>query len=160
MSLNFQNELDTIIKDNHKYRFSTELENTSDNERKPKILSILNQYETKTEQQLVDEKKKKMFDEVDKQAFKQKWSKLSEYHKEMKIKQYVNEKYATYKNKAILLENLVNILHSSKTAIDKYVTYDNLQTDPKIIEIKDITNDTISLKKTTIKKPGASIKKN
>lgn len=147
MSLNFQNELDAIIKDNYKYRFSTELENTHDNDRKSKISCILDQYETKTEQQIVDEKKRKMFEEVDKQAFKQNWGKLSEYHKEAKIKEYIDNKYSDYEKKNILLDNLLTILRSSRTAIDKYILYDNMDVNPKIIEIKGIVEDNISTKK-------------
>lgn len=143
MSINIQNELDNLVKNNYKQRFKWELDDTKNVDRKKILESILNGYETKSEQTIVDEKKKKMFDEIDKQIFKQKWSKLSDHHKEIKIKEYIDEKYSKYEKKDILLNNIITILKSGKTKIDRYINYDNTIDNPKIIEIMDIVDDNI-----------------
>jgi len=147
MNNNIQNELDSLIKNNHKYRFELEYNDTEDIDRKKSLTSLLNKYETKSEQSIVDEKKKKMFDEIDRQVFRQKWSKLSEHHKEIKIREYVNDKYSKYEKKETLLNNLITLLKSGKSKIDKYVNYDNTLSTPKIVEITDIIGDNIVVSK-------------
>lgn len=130
------NEIETIVKSNIVFRFGLELANTQDVERKKSIQNILQHYSNSKEENNVKDKIDKMFEQIDKQIFTQKWSKLSDFHKEIKIKEYIEEKYINHKNKNKLLELLLDYLKNKKLKTDKIINYDSKIS--KIIEIKNL----------------------
>ena len=139
------NELNGICIDNRIYRFENESASLTDqeNERATKIKKILQKLAKNKELNKSNKKKElnDLFKEQDEYLFGQPWNKLSEYHKTMKIKEYVAEKYKDEHEDLCecLLRNI------------KYLTNKNVNYDPEkkiIIELSCIVEDDnkISLK--------------
>ena len=88
-SKNISEQINDLIKSNKLYSFGLELNNTDNLERKNKLVEIMKIYENKS----IENKRDDFFDKLDKQIYKQKWTKLQNFHKIIKIKEYVNENY-------------------------------------------------------------------
>ncbi|ARF09244.1 hypothetical protein Catovirus_2_193 [Catovirus CTV1] len=118
------NEIESLVKSNIMFRFGLELSGTEDPDRKKNIQTILQKFGTRQHNESVKEKREKMFNDIDKAVFKQKWSKLSDHHKEIKIKEYIDQKYEKHKNKNQLTELLLSSLKEGKFKTDKFIKYD------------------------------------
>lgn len=144
MEQSIYNEIESLVKSNIIFRFGLELSNTQDSQRKKDIQNILQRYETKREEENIKEKREKMFEQIDKEVFKQKWTKLSDFHKEIKIKEYVEEKYNSHKNKNLLLNLLIETLKEGKLKTEKFIKYDSKNS--KIAEINNLLEEEDSFK--------------
>jgi len=123
---NHINDLNKIIKYNKK-------KNQKEKSDKPEKEKITN----------ARKKLNNIFNNVDKYIFQQPWKKLSEHHKTIKLKEFVEDRYLNKTNeenqeKKDLEEKLINALKKNKLP-DKYIVYDQIQS--KIIEIKILQKD-------------------
>lgn len=168
MNTSVQNEIDSIIKSNILCRFGLELTNTQDSERKKQITQILSNYNNiKNDDELIKEKREKMFEDIDKNVYKQKWSKLQSFHKETKLTEYVNATYNNHPNKEKILNFLLNELKNEKFKNEKIINYDpknskitniiNLEVTDDIIGFSKETDTTVDTKKNIIKKDNPSV---
>ena len=154
MASSIYNEIESLTKSNLSFRFALELSNTTDPERKKNISNIISKLENKSNDELVKEKREKMFEVIDVQVFKQKWSRLQNFHKEPKILEYVNDNYKDHKNKDKLLEMLNNELKENKLKTEKFIKYDpNTTKITQIIGLVETDDDfKLEIKKKTVKK--------
>lgn len=125
MTESIYNEIGSIIKSNIIYRFALELDDTNDKERKIQISKVIALLNNKTSEESVKIKKNKMFEDIDIQVYNQKWSKLDNYHREVKIKEYIKREYNDHKYKEQLLEILLEKLNDNKLKTRKYIRYDS-----------------------------------
>lgn len=126
-------DIESLIKSNMVFRFGLELSKTSDSDRKQTINNILTRLENKNTEISVKEKREKMFEDIDKKVYRQKWLKLQNFHKENKINEYIEEKYKDHQNKNQLRDLLLEYLNENKFKTEKYIKYDSIAT--KIIDI-------------------------
>ena len=74
-----------------------------------------------------------MFDEAIKMVYMKPWNRLPNFHKKVKLTEYVNELYAEHKDHKKILNLLVNALEDNNLGTIKHVVYDNKNS--KIINI-------------------------
>lgn len=134
--LTVSNEIEYLIKDNKTYRFASELSHTQNNDRKEQLRTIVSSLQVKPVIDTTKDKISKMFNDVDKEIFKQPWAKLRNNHKEVKIKEYIEEHYNNSVNKKQLLELLTDALAAGHYKTNKHVDYN--QKTSKITNIKNI----------------------
>lgn len=65
-----------------------------------------------------------LFKEIDKYIYKQKWSRLSQQHKIIKIKEYIEIKILNTSNKKKILEKIEQLIIENKFKTKKYIIYD------------------------------------
>jgi predicted RND superfamily exporter protein len=180
---NIYNEIENLIKDNISYRFK--LEKNDPNIQDPKRLEILekiiNNLEVKNEikkdkdikEETEDIKNKdikpknkieNMFDNIEKEIYKQTWNRIKPYYREKKIIEYIEDTYKKYTEKD--MENIKNFIKEKinegffKT--QKSVNYDNKL--GKIIAINDLDiskkdNSDVSISIITSNKSKSILKK-
>lgn len=81
----------------------------------------------------VEDKKNDITDNLSEFVFKKPWTRLPEYHKKIKLNEYVESQNLDKENKKILLNKLLEMM-KNKELNKKTLTYDPETT--KIIEIK------------------------
>jgi hypothetical protein len=114
----------TLITDNMRFRFQLELSQTTDQARKDMITNILKTYDVQEIQTEQPNKVQKMFENLDREIFKQPWSKLKLHQREVKLREYVNDKYKDNPDKEEVMTLLVSAnaskhLHSADVAYDR-----------------------------------------
>ena len=137
------NELDDIAKSLKLYRFKSELiesmETDSKNDTKnTQLKKTINELEGKM---TIKNKTKiqDVFGDIDKQVYAKPWKKLPDFHKIVKIKEYVTEKYKD--EKKLQVETLLlEAIEKKELNNDLYVTYD--QSIQKITDIPVMKLDT------------------
>ena len=119
--------VESIVKNNKKFRFKNELDVTKDKDRQTQIKTILNQLEGNKEILNIDnnnarDKLNLIFDKIDIETLKNKWSKL-------KIEQRIdrlNKFFDTLpdgKNKDSVLKELIELVNNKKLKTVKEVVY-------------------------------------
>jgi phosphoenolpyruvate carboxylase len=120
-AINIDNKIEEIRKECILHRFNNELDNTKDNGRKETIKKIINEMEgvtkykhdnNKTEQTMKD-----MFAKLDKQVYMQTWNKLQDFHRLVKIKEFVDTNYADdkrYDTNEQKITKIVNLKENDK----------------------------------------------
>lgn len=116
-------EIESLIKDNKRFRFELELSQTSNVDRKTQITNILKTLNEKIEEP-VNDKHKKMFDALEKEIYKQPWNKLKSFHRDVKIKEFVEKTYTDNPKKPQILELLLEALGNGELNTMKKVSYD------------------------------------
>ena len=128
------NELENLAKSFKIYRFSTELgnlkENNDDDAKIEKISKILNSLNDIPDSITVTNKIHSAFSEIDKQVYKKPWSKLPDFHRIIKMKEYISENYPEDKS---MQELLLDSINKHKLNTDKTVIYDQIRC--KIVSI-------------------------
>jgi len=150
-------DIEQIVRSLQIYRFTTELNNIKilesteiNDERIIRIETILNTLTGKSNGVHIN--RKEFFSSVDSAVYKYPWRKLPEFHKNVKLKEYISEKYGDNINE---LEKL--LLSNSELNSDKCVTYN--QENAKIDDIPVLKYDDLSKKyKIEITKPKAKPK--
>jgi hypothetical protein len=126
------NQIDEIIKDNKIFRFASELQGTTDSERKKQLKTIIHvlqgaQYEN-SHQKIVE-----MYDDIDKHIYEQRWVKLNKEQKKFKINEFLNETIKDQDNKNIIKTEMNELIDKNKLRTIKDVEYDSKTS--KIINI-------------------------
>lgn len=132
--MNITNELDDLVKSFNLYRFQNELnfyksQNDSSQKYSSQInllTSIINNLNNTKE--VKDNSKSKiqnMFNEIDQMVYKKEWKKLPNFHKNIKIKEYLLEQYNDIKKDELkYIENmLADAVENKKLNNDEYVNY-------------------------------------
>jgi len=132
MSSGITNELDDLAKSFKLYRFKNELDfYKSQNDKKysdkidslTKIIAGLDGIQDVKE----DSKNKiqNVFNEIDKMVYKKPWKKLPNFHKNIKIKEYVSDNFKDKKNDSDIIEKiLLDAVENKELNKDEYVAYD------------------------------------
>lgn len=142
--MNISNELDELARSLKLYRFRNELNfYKSQNDEKnliriEKLTKIINSLEST---QLVQNKDKiqHAFDDGYKFVYMKPWRRLQDFHKVVKIKEFVEERYKDEKNKGIIEKMLLEAIEKKQLNKDNYVKYD--QNISKIIDIPALKQD-------------------
>lgn len=120
-STSMDNQIDDIIRENKVYRFALEFQYATSEERKSHLKEILKMYEPRDKQ--IEEnartKLNKIFDTIEENSLKKKWSKLTLNQKKDRIKFFINNK------KIKLTENNVIEMLENGTLKSTYVDYDS-----------------------------------
>lgn len=124
--------IDTIIKDNMRFRFQLELSQTQDQQRKDQINKILDKLYNTTQIETKPNKLQKMFEQLDIEIYKQPWSKLKLHQREVKLREYIEEKYNTEPNKQTILTTIIDA-NNNKQLSASDVVYNTEQS--KITEL-------------------------
>ena len=111
-----ENQIDDIIKEYTNYRFATELQSTSDDARKETLRAILQIQQGKPILVKDDARTKlnKIYDEIDKNALKKNWAKLSNTQKQERIKEFVKRSVKDTKQSEQLELKLLKMLDDGK----------------------------------------------
>lgn len=126
MSNSISNELDNLSKSFKLYRLRTELnfyqqmEKDTNLDRINILLNIINELEGNK----IKDKIHNFFDNIDKLVYKKPWKRLPEFHKIIKIKEYLDEKYKTNDKRNIIEELLINTIKTKDTTKGNYIIYD------------------------------------
>lgn len=131
MSLNITNELDELVKSLKLYHFKNELNfNLSQNNDKNQdninlLTKIINNLE---KIELVDNKNKiqETFNEIDKMVYKRPWKKIPNFHKTVKIKEYLNENYKDKKIYDTIEKILLDAIDNKNYNKFELITYDQV----------------------------------
>jgi hypothetical protein len=127
------NDLESIRTNCILHRFNNEYANTKDEQRVDQIKKILDHHNgVKKPVQKVENAHAKMFDELNRLVFMQPWNKLQDFHKKLKIEEFVKEKYSDYPKIKELEEVLIKALNDKQLTI-KVVNYN--QKNSKIDDI-------------------------
>lgn len=129
------NHIDGIIRDNTLYRFACELQNTTDEGRKEHIKQIINQLEGVNEMTYEDKiknKKKNLFEQIDKFTLHSNWTKLTQVQQRERVSSYL--KTASKDKKKI--ESVLKLFDDGKIKKSS-ILYDKEK--GHITEIKNIT---------------------
>jgi hypothetical protein len=139
IQMSISNELDNLAKLFKIHRLNNELnyyKNNNNNEADTEKIEHL----TKTVQTLENEKyniKNKIqnaFEEIDKMVYKCCWKKLPEFHKTLKLKEYLDDKYSDRQQDREIIEKiLLSAIKNKSINNNDCVTYD-----PAICKITDI----------------------
>jgi hypothetical protein len=132
-----EKEIEQLIKNNMKFRFDLELSKTSEEEkeRREQIVKIIANLDYKQEEPKTSEKRQKMFDDIEKQIYKQPWHKMRDHHKEVKLSEFVNEVYKDHKEKDNIMKLIMKGLANGDLKNEKGVIYDSFES-----KIKEIVN--------------------
>ena len=128
------NNIEKMIRDNHVYRFTTELENTYDSERKILIEKILNKLKGEKNKEPINNKLNDYFDKITNNCYKKQWSKLQDFHKKEKIIEYIQNQQISEKEKNKLKKTLIFKLENSDLPT-KYVDYDSKECKINLIKL-------------------------
>lgn len=140
-----ENQIDDIINECTNYRFASELQYATNDERKENLRAILKIKEGKPiiEKENARTKLNKIYDEIDKNALKKNWAKLSNVQKQNRIKEFV-ERSVKDKNQGKKLEaKLLKMLTDGKLK-RTYVEYDPVAGIINLINIPEKINNKIS----------------
>jgi hypothetical protein len=122
-NINFDQDLESIIKDNQQFRFQLELSKTHITDRKTTITNILNSMNKSTNITSKTKSSRDMFIEnIDKQIYSQPWHKLKDIHKEKKVIEFLDKKYP---NNSKLKELVLKELEKGQFNTTKHVKYDS-----------------------------------
>lgn len=78
----------------------------------------------KTRKITIAEQKNDMFQEFDKYAFKKQWNKLTAIHKNIKIKEFIEDTYGKGDMQNNIINDLSKYINDNKINTKKYVVYD------------------------------------
>lgn len=115
------NEIESIIRDNRIFQYTAELSNTNDPQKKDKLIKIIQELKVTTEQENNDttrKKKEQLIENIENHIYKQPWNKLKDFQRELKLMEFIEEKYNNHKNKnnlIILLKKEINNLKTNKS---------------------------------------------
>lgn len=138
--------IESMRKENLIYRFERELESIqtksdvmteTDELRVNKITDILSKLTGKKKNIVKEDisvQKNKMFDEINKIVYSQPWVKLHTIHKEVKLKEYIEEKYKDNPNMEHIRADLLEKYH------DKKIPSRNVEYNTKLGRIESIKN--------------------
>lgn len=126
------NELDNLAKSLKLYRFKGELnfyQSQNDNKYSDKINQLIKIIDNLEDSQCTEDisrnKILNVFDEINKMTYMKPWKKLPDFHKNVKIKEYLDEKYKDNKNDRNTIEGLLTVaIENKELNKDEYVTYD------------------------------------
>lgn len=133
MSFGITNELDDLAKSFKLYRFKSELnfyQSQNDKKYSEKINSLIKVIASLDgTQEVKDNSKSKIqnaFNEIDKMVYKKPWRKLPNFHKNIKIKEYLFEQYKDKKKGELeyMEKMLLDAVENKKLNKDEYVIYD------------------------------------
>lgn len=132
-AMSVKEDIDSIVKSLQLYHFTTELEhnkkNDSENVRVAKLETILNTLGNSTQTKVT---RKDFFSKIDNSVFTYPWRKLPEFHRNIKIKEYINSKFAEKEaSTKTQLEKL--LLSNGDLNSEKHVIYNSTK-----MEITDI----------------------
>lgn len=126
------NQIDEIVKDNKLFRFASELQDTTDSERK-KHLNIIIQLLQGKHPDDAHKKLQELYTYIDKQIYKQTWTKLTKDQKIIKIKEFVKDTINDSEERESIENELIQLINKGKLKTIRDVTYDSEQS--KIITI-------------------------
>ena len=130
MSSGITNELDDLAKSFKLYRLKTELDfhkSRDDDLNSDKIntlIKIITNVEGVVEKDTSKSKIQNAFDEIDKMVYKKQWKKFPNFHKNIKIKEYLLEFYETKDERDCIENILLNAVENKELNRDEYVIYD------------------------------------
>lgn len=117
--------IDNMIRTNMLYRFNCELQVSEDKDRRQVITHIIEKINNNINENIcVKDKRERMFKQIDIDVYKQKWSRLQQFHKENRINKYIDSKYTNHKDKEILRKKLLENLNNNIYKTEKFVKYD------------------------------------
>jgi len=126
-----------------KLRFMNELEDSNENnigavvadDRLEKLETIIENFKNKVKVTNVKENNalSQYLDKVNHMAYKKQWSRLTKYHKSIKLREFVDGRLKHKKEQDKLYNSLLSSLHDGKINTNSKVTYD-IDTE-KIVEI-------------------------
>ena len=123
------NQIDELVKENMIHRFASELQNTTGEERKKEIREILQilQRTKNIENDLkgARDKLKKIYDNIDNEALKRKWNRLTALQKQNRIKDFLKTTIKDEKTREITEKKIISMLEEGKLK-QKFVEYDHL----------------------------------
>ena len=121
------NQIDELVKENMIHRFASELQNTTGEERNKEIREILQilQRVKNTENDLkgARDKLKKIYDNIDNEALKRKWNRLTALQKQNRIKDFLKTTIKDEKTRGITEKKFISMLEEGKLK-QKFVEYD------------------------------------
>jgi hypothetical protein len=122
-----ENQIDDIIKEHTNYRFATELQYTTNETRKEILRSILQIQQGKPILVKDDARTKlnKIYDEIDKNALKKNWVKLTTTQKQERIKEFVKRSVKDTKLSEQMELKLLKMLDDGKLK-RTFIDYDTL----------------------------------
>jgi len=137
-----ENQIDDIIKECTNYRFASELQYTTNDERKETLRAILKIQEGKPiiEKEDARTKLNKIYDEIDKNALKKNWTKLSNTQKQNRIKEFVKRSVKDTNQSEKLEAKLLKMLDDGKLK-RTYVEYDSMIGVITLINIPEKSNN-------------------
>jgi hypothetical protein len=126
------NQIDEIIKDNKLFRFASELQDTTDDERKKQLKIIIQLLQGK-EPDDAHKKLHEMYKDIDKQIYEQRWTKLTKAQKIVKIKEFLKSNISDSEERKNIETELIQLVNNGRLRTIRDVTYDSKQS--KIITI-------------------------
>jgi len=137
-----ENQIDDIIKECTNYRFASELQYTTNDERKETLRAILKIQEGKPiiEKEDARTKLNKIYDEIDKNALKKNWAKLSNTQKQNRIKEFVKRSVKDANQSEKLEAKLLKMLDDGKLK-RTYIEYDSMIGIISLISIPEKSNN-------------------
>lgn len=124
---NISNELDNLAKSYKLYRFKTELQEIADTDDTNRITLLTKAIDDTTGTNKQKENKNKIqdaFEQIDKMVYMKPWNKLPDFHKKIKLKEFINE---NYKSDYTKLETLLfDAIEQNLINKNIFVIYDNI----------------------------------
>jgi hypothetical protein len=119
-------DLDEIVKNNKVFRFTSELQHTSDSNRQKELKSIIKLLDgIKTTEDDAQSLLNEMCTDLTTQSMKKKWGKLCPIQKITKIKEYLSENISN-KSARDKIQNLaIDLINKGKLKTAKDVVYDD-----------------------------------
>lgn len=119
---------------------NNEIKNNCDVLRVEKIENIISALKNKSNNLAqIKDTKKDFFTKIDNAVFKQPWKRLSAFHKNIKIKEYIADSCSKIDCEPTKLKVLETLLLDNGSLTDKYVMYDQINS--KIIDIPNLSFD-------------------
>lgn len=148
-------DIDTIKNNNYVFKIQFEIDYLKSKEKtfgltpeeiESRIVMLENMLAGKmeTRKKTITEQKNDMFQEFDKYAFKKQWNKLQSIHKNVKIKEFIEDAYGKGEMQTNIINDLSKYVNDNKINTKKYVVYD-----PNIGKILTLTCLTIDLENKT-----------
>lgn len=114
-----QSEMDYLKKNDKSFGLSE----TEITDRLQLLEDIMNNKECKRKMTVADEKNN-LFKEIDKYTYKKQWNKLLAFHKIVKIKEFIKDKYGDGPLQDEINTKLSTYINEGKINTKKYITYD------------------------------------
>jgi len=137
--MDYSSHLETIKIDNFNRKLRNELDYLSANgnmnifanaseivveERIKQLGELLNEVIEIRHEETVQQKRDNMMSEIEKYTYRKQWAKLPSFHKEVKIKQYIDTIYGEGKMQSEIINKLNLYAQEGKIGTKKFVIYD------------------------------------